>query len=175
MTDGVVVTDLVVRSSAGVLVAGTSFTLERGRCLAIIGESGSGKSMTAKAITGLLPGGVTATGSVSYGAETIALPASVQTWHGVRGARAVLLLQDPFTSLSPVHRCGDQVAWSIAAREERHGRPAPRRADAAAEVRTRLAEVGLPDRVARMHPHELSCGIRQRVAIAAALATEPDL
>lgn len=187
-TTGLSVSDLTVSAGDRNLVAPLSFGVAPGELLAIIGESGSGKSMTARALTGLLPRGVRATGeSVIDDHRTDLAADSDAAWAAVRGRRAVLLLQDPFTSLSPVLRCGEQIALTIEARAgagagagagNRAGsgsRATLSRSEVRTEVARRLAEVHLPERVARQYPSELSGGMRQRVAIAAALAAEPRL
>ncbi|QIM19814.1 ABC transporter ATP-binding protein [Leucobacter coleopterorum] len=169
---GVRVLALQVESAERTIVQPFDAAVLPGEMLAIIGESGSGKSLTARAITGLLPRGVRATGHSEIDGYSYDLAASsAGVWREVRGRRAVLLLQDPFTSLSPVLRCGEQIALTV---EARLGR-SPGRAALQAEVERRLAEVQLPARVAKMYPTELSGGMRQRVAIAAALAAEPRL
>ncbi|TGD90857.1 ABC transporter ATP-binding protein [Mycolicibacterium sp. CH28] len=141
-----------------------------GSTLAIIGESGSGKTLTAKSLVGLLPRGFRAEGSVQFGGKVVALDSPERTWRAVRGATVSLLLQDPFTSLSPVHRCGDQIAWTL---RRSSARWRGRRRDS--EVAALLAEVKLPADVATAYPHQLSGGMRQRVAIATALAAAPQL
>nr|WP_245190260.1 ABC transporter ATP-binding protein [Leucobacter exalbidus] len=165
-----------VSGPAGTIVEPLDFDVRPGHTLAIIGESGSGKSMTARALTGLLPRGTSATGIAVIDAHATDLADTRDdTWAQVRGRRAVLLLQDPFTSLSPVMRCGAQIAATIRARARAAGQPAPSRSALSAEVTKRLAEVRLPATIARRYPSELSGGMRQRVAIAAALAAEPRL
>ncbi|MEU6424882.1 ABC transporter ATP-binding protein [Microbispora sp. NPDC046973] len=154
--------DVRVTSAAGVLVKGVDLTVAPGETVAVVGESGSGKSMTARALTGLLPEGVHATGRLELSGEAYDLAARTP-WQRIRGSRIALLLQDPFTSLSPVHRCGEQIGWALP------------RAGRAAGVARLLAEVGLPAEVAGRHPFQLSGGMRQRVAIAAALAAGPGL
>ncbi|WP_053382840.1 ATP-binding cassette domain-containing protein [Leucobacter celer] len=172
---GTRVTGLRVASAGHDIVAPLDLAVVPGEMLAIIGESGSGKSMTARAITGLLPRGVHASGEAEIDGYRYDLASSSDsTWARVRGRRAVLLLQDPFTSLSPVLRCGEQIALTIEARIRAEGGAAAR-GPLRAEVERRLAEVQLPARVARQFPSELSGGMRQRVAIAAALAAEPRL
>ncbi len=182
MTDTVSVSGLSVRAGDRVLVEPLDARIEGAHCLGLIGESGSGKSLTARALVGLLPPGIVASGQVDFGGNRIdlSLPDRDAAWGEVRGRRAVLLLQDPFTSLSPVHRCGEQIAWSFAARDRavsdsstRLGRRSHRRY--AAEVAALLAELNLDEAVAQSFPHELSGGQRQRVAIASAMATRPDL
>jgi peptide/nickel transport system ATP-binding protein len=163
---------LAVRAASGPLVEVADLTLPRGGTLGIVGESGSGKSMVAKALSGLLPAGVTATGDLTLSGAEIALDAPERAWRDVRGTRVALLLQDPFTSLSPVHRVWRQVAAGLPV--DGPGAARGRRARREAAV-ARLAEVGLEPHVADRYPFELSGGMRQRVAIAAALAAEPDV
>jgi peptide/nickel transport system ATP-binding protein len=166
MSDAVLrVEDLRVTGPAGVIVERMSVMLHAGTTLAIVGESGSGKSMTAKAITGLLPPGVTATGTMWLGESRIDLARDATALGALRGRRISLLLQNPFTSLSPVHRCGRQIAAALPAAARR----------STDEVIRRLEEVDLPARVARMYPFELSGGMRQRVALAASLASDPEV
>ncbi|OPG13591.1 ABC transporter ATP-binding protein [Microbispora sp. GKU 823] len=155
--------DVRVTSAAGVLVTGIDLRVAPGETMAIVGESGSGKSMTARALTGLLPEGVHATGRLELSGQAYDLAAARTPWQRIRGSQIALLLQDPFISLSPVHRCGEQIGWALP------------RAGRAAGVARLLAEVGLPAEVAERYPFQLSGGMRQRVAIAAALAAGPGL
>lgn len=158
------VIDLRVRSEAGPIVTAMDLVVPAGHTVALVGESGSGKSMTAKAMTGLLPRGVTATGTIRLGETVVSLGDGPSALDGLRGRRISLLLQNPFTSLSPVHRCGEQIAAALA--------PSARTDD---EIRRRLDEVDLPARVATQYPFELSGGMRQRVALAASLASDPEV
>jgi peptide/nickel transport system ATP-binding protein len=149
-----------------VLVRDVSLHVAAGGTTAIVGESGSGKSLTARAIVGLLPDALTSAGSVSLGSATLDLAATGPSldgrWRAVRHQRIALLLQDPFTSLSPVHAVGRQVGWALGTRDD-------------ATIAARLAEVGLAPHVARQYPHELSGGMRQRVAMVLTLAQDPDV
>ncbi|MCX6521566.1 MAG: ABC transporter ATP-binding protein [Actinobacteria bacterium] len=158
-------TDLRVNGPAGTIVSQMDLDVGAGETVALVGESGSGKSMTAKAVTGLLPRGVVAAGTLGLGDTTVELAGGPAALTGLRGRRISLLLQNPFTSLSPVHRCGRQIAAALPVEL--------RRSDA--EVARRLEEVDLPARVARQYPFELSGGMRQRVALAASLASDPEV
>ena len=160
------VTGLHVTGPAGPIVGGLSLEVGYGETVGIVGESGSGKSVTARALTGLLPTGLTAAGTMTIGGDSLPLDGGHRAWRGVRGTRITLLPQDPFTSLSPRHRCGDQIAMSLRGLSK---------AARKAAVLASLDEVGLPGRVAGQYPFQLSGGMRQRVAIAAALVTKPDV
>ena len=149
-----------------------SFRIDRSEVIALVGESGCGKTLTGLAIPGLLPSEArTSAGSrvVLDGNDLVGMPEAAR--RRIRGARIAMVFQDPQASLNPVMRVGDQVIEAIRA----HG-PVPR-----AEARTRAAalleEVGIADAAARLDawPHELSGGMRQRVMIAIALAGAPVL
>jgi peptide/nickel transport system ATP-binding protein len=147
-----------------VLVRDLSLHLAPGESIGLVGESGSGKSLTAKALVSLLPAGVYATGSVVFDGVTIDL-AGRSAHH--RGASIALLMQDPFTMLNPMMTAGEHVAETLLAA----GTP---RRSVDAEVTRRLAEVDITDAsVAHRYPFELSGGMSQRVALAAALANDP--
>lgn len=148
------------------LVRSVSVHLDRGESLAIVGESGSGKSLTARALVSLLPGGLEASGDVRFEGEPID-PSGRSAAH--RGRGIALLLQDPFTMLNPTMTAGAHIAETLVAAG--HSRD-----DVADEVRRRLAEVGITDpSVSDRYPFELSGGMSQRVALAAALANDPRL
>ena len=164
MRPALVVDGLRVEGPAGPIVHRIDFTVRSDETVALVGESGSGKSMTAKAIIGLLPKGVSATGQLGLADLDIDLSDGPKALDGLRGRHISLLLQNPFTSLSPVHRCGQQVAAAL---------PRDQRTDD--EIARRLDEVDLPARVAKLYPFELSGGMRQRVALAASLASDPEV
>ncbi|HKV21025.1 MAG TPA: ABC transporter ATP-binding protein, partial [Mycobacterium sp.] len=152
-------------------VRGMSFGVDSGEVVALVGESGAGKSASAMAVVGLLPEYAEVTGSVRlHGDELLGL--SDQGMSRVRGKSIGTVFQDPMSALTPVYTIGDQIAEAI----EVHDSQVTRRA-----ARTRAVEllelVGIsqPDRRARAFPHELSGGERQRVVIATAIANDPDL
>ncbi|MCW8101792.1 ATP-binding cassette domain-containing protein [Streptomyces tauricus] len=162
---------LTVRTDDGrVLVDDLSFTVASGERLGLIGESGSGKSLTTLALLGLLPDGMTATGSVELaGTQVVGAPEKRLT--AVRGRDAAVVFQEPLTALDPLMRMGRQIAEPLARRTGLKGREL-NSAVTEALVRVRLSE---PDRIARAFPHEISGGQRQRVALAMALACDPGL
>jgi peptide/nickel transport system ATP-binding protein len=148
------------------LVHRVSLQLDRGEALAIVGESGSGKSLTARALVSLLPGGLRASGTLRVGGRAVD-PTSRSGAH--RGRQVALLLQDPFTMLNPTMTAGGHIAETLLAAGRSRG-------EVAGEVTRRLAEVGIADpSVAGRYPFELSGGMSQRVALAAALANDPDV
>ena len=150
---------------------GVSFTVERGRVMGLVGESGCGKSMTALAVMRLVPapGRITAGRIVFDGVDVLGLPEHAM--RGLRGARIAMIFQEPMTALNPVLTAGFQIAEVL-----RIHRPVSARAAWARAVEL-LAEVGIPEPAARAHdyPHQLSGGMRQRVMIAMAIACEPAL
>ena len=153
-----------------IITTGTDLTLGRGETIAIVGESGSGKSLTAKAIGRLLPPGVAAEGEIRFdGIDVMGLPEG--ELRRLRGRRLSLLLQDPFTMMNPLLRAGAHIEEMLRDRPD-FARSAAR----AAEVRRRLQEVGISaEDVAHRMPFQLSGGMAQRVALAAALARDPEL
>lgn len=163
------VTGLTVRSSSGVLVRDVSFSLGAGERLGLIGESGSGKSLTSLAVTGLLPDALRASGSVLLDGHQV-VGARDADLRPLRGPVAQIVFQEPLTALDPLMRVGRQVAEPL----RRH--LGLRGAELRSAVDAALDEVALSEpRFARAYPHELSGGQRQRVAIAIALAAEPQL
>jgi oligopeptide/dipeptide ABC transporter ATP-binding protein len=155
------------------LVSDVSFTLAPGERVGLIGESGSGKSLTALALTGLLPEGVRATGSVRLaGVDHDLVGASEQRLATVRGAAMTMVFQEPMSALNPSMRVGDQVAEVMLLHRTQPDRPSARAAAVKLLDRVRLPE---PERIARAYPHQLSGGQRQRVMIAIALANGPSV
>jgi oligopeptide/dipeptide ABC transporter ATP-binding protein len=150
-------------------VDGVSFTLERGRTLAIVGESGSGKTVLSRSVMGLLPArGVERSGSVRYeGRELVGVPES--ELRDVWGKQIAMVFQDPMTSLNPVVRIGRQITESMVHHLDIS------RSEAKQRALSLLTSVRIPDpeRRLREYPHQLSGGMRQRVAIAIALACGP--
>lgn len=151
------------------LLDGVDLTVERGRATGLIGESGSGKSLTASAIMGLLPDGLDESGSILFESREL-LGTSEAVRRRIRGRRIGMVFQDPLASLNPTQRVGAQVS-EIPRRDGMRGR-------ALADLAIRLlADAGVPhpEERSRAFPHQLSGGLRQRVMIASALAGEPAL
>lgn len=152
------------------VVDGVSFVVPDGARLGLIGESGSGKSLTALAILGLLPEEATVSGSVRFnGTELIGMPD--RELAALRGDEIGIVFQEPRTALNPIRTVGRQIAESIRIHQKVSRAEARELAIAAAD------RVSLPDprQLVRRYPHQLSGGQRQRVAIAIALACRPRL
>jgi peptide/nickel transport system ATP-binding protein len=164
-----VVQDLSVMIRGMRLVDGVSFEVARGECLAIVGESGAGKSLTASALLGLVPDAARVAADELSVDGVDARHFSETEWRELRGSRVGLVSQDALVSLDPLRRVGAEVAEPLAI----HTRLSRRaRRDRAIEL---LESVSMADaeRRADQYPHELSGGLRQRALIASALAGEP--
>lgn len=164
------VRDLTITIDGKAVVDGISFSVPDGARVGLIGESGSGKSLTALAITGLLPDGATATGSIRWnGRELIGL--TDRELASIRGDEIGMVFQEPRTALNPIRTVGRQMSEPARIHEGLGVRD--RRARAVEEAtRVRLPD---PENIVRRYPHQLSGGQRQRVAIAMALACRPQL
>ncbi|MGZ5379255.1 MAG: oligopeptide/dipeptide ABC transporter ATP-binding protein, partial [Mycobacterium sp.] len=152
-------------------VRGMNFRVDPREVVALVGESGAGKSASAMAVVGLLPEYAAVSGSVRlHGDELIGL--SDQKMSEIRGKTIGTVFQDPMSALTPVYTVGDQIAEAI----EIHQRGTTRRAARARAIELLdLVGIAQPERRSRAFPHELSGGERQRVVIAIAIANDPDL
>ncbi|HEY0945543.1 MAG TPA: ABC transporter ATP-binding protein [Opitutaceae bacterium] len=153
-------------------VDGVSFSLERGETLGIVGESGSGKSVTCYSLMGLIPqppGRIESGSAVFDGVDLLHCNASEA--RAIRGKRISMIFQDPMTSLNPYMRISDQLIEPLLIHDKIS------KADALKRGLAMLEAVGINDAAKRIHyyPHEFSGGMRQRVMIAMALITHPEL
>jgi oligopeptide transport system ATP-binding protein len=153
-------------------VDGVSFSVDRGETLGIVGESGSGKSVTCYSMMGLIPQppGRIESGSAMFDGVDL-LHCSPAQARSIRGKRIAMIFQDPMTSLNPYLRVSDQLIEPLLIHEKISKREALQRGLEALEA------VGINDAAKRIHyyPHEFSGGMRQRVMIAMALITKPEL
>jgi oligopeptide transport system ATP-binding protein len=153
-------------------VENVSFSVEPGETLGIVGESGSGKSVTCYSLLGLIPqppGRIHGGQAAFDGVDLLKIPE--KQLRKIRGKRISMIFQDPMTSLNPFMKVSAQLTEPLALHENCTGKEALHRAIEA------LAEVGIPEPEKRIHsyPHEFSGGMRQRVMIAMALITRPEL
>lgn len=162
------------RTRAGVVTPldGVNFSINRGETVAILGESGSGKSVTAQAIMGLLPSpaGKITGGQIIYDGKDLAAM-RISEVRKLCGTEIAMIFQDPLSSLNPVFRVGAQIA------EPFRRRRGMSRAESRAQAIELMERVGIPEAKRRVddYPHQFSGGMRQRVMIAMALALEPTL
>jgi oligopeptide/dipeptide ABC transporter ATP-binding protein len=154
------------------------FTLDRGRTLGMVGESGCGKSLTALSIMRLLPspparmdGGRIVLTTGGAGRDLAALPQSGRAIRAVGGAQIGMIFQEPMTALDPAYTIGEQIREGLVAHRRVSTQAANRRA---LELLT-MVGVPAPEQRLRQYPHELSGGLRQRATIAIALACDPAL
>jgi peptide/nickel transport system ATP-binding protein len=163
-------TDLRVSFGSREVVAGISFGVRAGECLAIVGQSGSGKSVTARTLLGLTGEGSRVAGQLEFDGQNLATLTERQ-WRAIRGARIGFILQDALVSLDAVRPVGREIAEPL--RLHHYGNAAVRRT----RVLELLRQVGVPEPEmrARQLPGELSGGLRQRALIATAIALDPQL
>ena len=168
------VKDLTVQYTSGGRVIhavnGVSFSLERGKTLALVGETGAGKTTIAKSILRILPdpqGKITG-GEIVYEGQNL-LKLSPKEMRAIRGGKISMIFQDPMTALNPVITVGEQIAEVIRKHQTLTDKSAM---ELAAEM---LEMVGIPGSRVKEYPHQFSGGMKQRVVIAIALACEPAL
>lgn len=150
-------------------IRGVDLVLESGQTLGIVGESGCGKTLTAFSIMGLLPPGAHRTeGQIQFNGRNLNADTD---WAGVRGREISMIFQEPFTSLNPVMRVGDQVGEALTLHQGMN------RSEAAAAAVKALGQVGITEPALRagQYPHQFSGGMRQRALIAMALSCKPKL
>ena len=152
------------------LVKGVSFAVEPGECLGILGESGSGKSMSMKAAMGLLDKGFSVSGAAMFQGEPL-LEKSGEELRRLRGGKVGVVLQNPMTCFDPLYRIGTQIAETFAAHNNWDGEEILRRS---LELLEKM-RIRNPEEVLEKYPHQLSGGMLQRIMIGIATAMEPIL
>ena len=164
--------DFTTRRGIAHVLDDVSFDVAPGETLAIVGESGCGKSMTALSILGLIPSppGEVVGGEIRFQGRDLAR-LSQQEMRRIRGGEIAMIFQEPMTSLNPVFTCGEQIAEAV----RLHQNASPQAAHARAVEMLRAVGIPEPELRAKAYPHQLSGGMRQRVMIAMALSCEPKL
>jgi peptide/nickel transport system ATP-binding protein len=166
------VRDLRVEVSIGGRLApavnGVDFDLAAGEALAVVGESGCGKTLLARALLGLAPEAARVSGSISIGGREL-VGSSAEEWRRVRGRQISLVFQEPASAFDPVATVGAQIVEAVRAHRK------VSRSEARRTAIERLREVGFPDPLRGMteYPHRLSGGLKQRAFLAMALASDP--
>ncbi|MEO7222562.1 MAG: ABC transporter ATP-binding protein [Devosia sp.] len=160
------VNDLTVSFGGTKVLDAVSFAIGKGQRFGIIGESGSGKTLSALTIMGLLHDGAQVSGSLSF--DGTAMSSDEEARAKLRGKRIAMVFQEPMNSLDPLETAGAQVAEAMQLAGQAQG-------EVTAEVERLFTEVGLEPGTVLRYPHELSGGQRQRVVIAMALAGKPEL
>ncbi len=171
--DILTVEDLAIRFAGAPvdIVDGISFSVGRGRTLAIVGESGCGKSLTSLALMGLLPPKATMPrGKAMFGGRDL-LTLGGRELADIRGDRLAMIFQEPMSSLNPAFTIGDQITETVI----RHRGVSRAAAEARAVEMLELVRIPAPKERLRSYPHQLSGGMRQRAMIAMALANDPQL
>ncbi len=169
-----VISDLGIRLQRNGLpvtaVTDVNLTLPAGKITCLVGESGCGKSLTAKAVLGLLPSGATTNGNILYKGKNL-LTLSSKALQKIRGHKIAMIFQEPMTSLNPVLTVGEQVAEPLRLHLSLSATEAQK------TVLELFRQVGIPSPEMRYqdYPHQLSGGMRQRVMIAMALSCQPDI
>lgn len=152
------------------IVEDVSFTVELGKCVGILGESGSGKSMTCKAIMGLLDQNFNVTGSAIYKDKDL-LNESKENLRKLRGKKICMILQNPMTSFDPLYKIDKQMIETLAEHTDLSKREIDKRNLEILE----MMQIRNPQDVLKRYPHQLSGGMLQRIMIGLALILEPDL
>ncbi|EKE04187.1 MAG: hypothetical protein ACD_20C00097G0004 [uncultured bacterium] len=152
-------------------IHGVNLSLEKGKSLGVVGESGCGKSVTATSIMRLLPSNaVVESGEIVYNGQNL-LKYTEKEMQKIRGNKIVLIPQDPLTSLNPLYTIGDQIAEAI----ELHQKVSKKEARSIAIEALRQVKIPEPENRLNDYPHQFSGGMRQRVIIAMALSCNPEL